>query len=197
MKERTPALLFDVMDTLVVDPFHRAIPAYFGLTLDDFLAQKHPTAWVEFELGELGGEEYAAKMFSDGRGVDWQDFSAHVRNSYRWVDGMRELVEELFDAGIEMHALSNYPILYRLIDEALDLSRWVKLTFVSCETRIRKPNPEAYLRAARILDREPSECLFIDDRKSNCAAAEAVGMPSLVFTDAVALRAQLGERKIR
>ncbi len=196
MKERPPALLFDVMDTLVVDPFHRAIPAYFGLSLDGFLAEKHPTAWVEFELGELAGEEYAAKMFSDGRHVDWQDFSAHVRDAYRWVDGMRELIGELFDAGVEMHALSNYPILYRLIDEALELSRWVKLSFVSCETQIRKPNPEAYLRAARALARDPGDCVFIDDRKSNCVAAEAVGMPGILFTDAGALRAALRERAI-
>jgi FMN phosphatase YigB (HAD superfamily) len=196
MPERRPVLLFDVMDTLVVDPFHDAIPAYFGLTLEGFLAAKHPSAWVEFELGELDGHGYAEKMFSDRRRVDWADFSAHVRNAYRWLDGMRELVSELFEAGVEMHALSNYPILYRSIDEQLALSRWVKLSFVSCQTRVRKPDPEAYLGAARALGSEPRECLFIDDRKRNCDAAEAVGMPSLVFSDARALRSALRDKQI-
>ena len=191
MPKPSPVLLFDVMDTLVFDPFHQAIPAYFGLTLEGFLAEKHPTAWVEFELGQLAGEEYAAKMFKDGRHVDWTDFSRHVRHAYRWIDGMRELVGQLAQAQVEMHALSNYPILYRLIDEELELSRWVKLSFVSCETRVRKPDPEAYRAAARALGRDPSECLFIDDRKTNCDAAESVGMSSIVFTDADRLRSEL------
>ena len=196
MAENSPVLLFDVMDTLVYDPFHHAIPSYFGLDLAGFLAEKHATAWVEFELGELEPEAYAAKMFRDGRRVDWQHFAAHVRDAYRFIDGMQELLVELSQAGVEMHALSNYPVLYRLIDEKLGLSRWVKFSFVSCETRVRKPDPEAYLGAARALGRDPASCIFIDDREKNCHAAEAVGMPSIVFRDATSLRAELGARGI-
>ncbi|MDA1267103.1 MAG: hypothetical protein O2816_18645, partial [Planctomycetota bacterium] len=44
-----PILLLDVMSTLVVDPFYQEIPAFFGLSLDELLAQKDPRAWVDFE----------------------------------------------------------------------------------------------------------------------------------------------------
>ena len=44
-----PVLLFDVMDTLVYEPFHHEMPAFFGLSFDELMAAKHPTAWVEFE----------------------------------------------------------------------------------------------------------------------------------------------------
>jgi len=184
-------ILFDVMDTLVVDPFHEAIPAYFGLTLPELLQHKHPTAWLEFERGELGPEEYAARMFADGRPVDWTAFEAHVRGAYAWVDGMRELVERLAAASVEMHALSNYPVLYRSVDAALGLSRFVELSFVSCITGHRKPEAEAYLHAARSLGRRPADCLFVDDRDSNCRAAEAVGMRAVRFQSAAALAGAL------
>jgi HAD superfamily hydrolase (TIGR01509 family) len=43
---------------------------------------------------------------------------------------------------------------------------------------VRKPAPEPYLAAARALDLEPGQCLFVDDMTVNCDGAEAVGMAS-------------------
>jgi HAD superfamily hydrolase (TIGR01509 family) len=193
---RRPALLLDVMDTLVHDPFHRAIPEYFGLSFAEFFEQKHPTAWVEFERGELNPEEYAANMFMDRRRVHWPDFERHVKNAYEFIPGVVELLTELRAAEVEMHALSNYPVLYRVLDEAVGLSSFVTLSFVSCNTRRRKPEPDAYLEAAREIGRAPGECLFVDDREGNCAAARAVGMPSILFRDAPSLRSELVTRGV-
>lgn len=184
-------LLLDVMDTLVRDPFHDAIPGYFGLTLPELFEQKHPTAWVEFELGQLTLHEYCNRMFEDCRAVDSQRFVEHIRPAYRLLDGIEELLVQLAERGVEMHALSNYPELYRVMDEEVGLSRWVKPTFVSYLTGVRKPDPESYLGAARALDRPVSDCLFVDDRKTNTSAAEAVGMPSIVFRGAPGLRSDL------
>ena len=95
-----------------------------------------------------------------------------------------------------MHALSNYTPWYRMVEERTGLSRYVPWSFVSCKTGVRKPDPEAYLGAARLLGVAPSECLFIDDRAVNCEAAEAVGMPSIVFSDAALLRKELVGRAV-
>jgi FMN phosphatase YigB (HAD superfamily) len=38
--------------------------------------------------------------------------------------------------------------------------------------------------------------LFIDDRESNCAGAQAVGMPSILFRDVASLRNELMTRGI-
>lgn len=193
MPEAPPVLLFDIMDTLVVDPFHEAIPAFFGLSLPELIRAASPGAWVAFERGELLPSEYAERMFADGRAVEWHAFEAHVRAAYRWVDGMEELVSELGRRGHEMHALSNYPVLYRVVDEVVGLSRYMPLTFVSCNTRHRKPDPESFLHAARELGRAPEECLLIDDRRQNCEGAERVGMSALVFEDAKTLELRLRE----
>ncbi len=191
-----PVLLFDVMDTLIADPFHHAIPSFFGLTLTELLAEKHPTAWVEFELGELSLDEYCNRMFADGRPVDAEAFVAHVRPAYAFIDGIESLLDELRDVGAEMHALSNYPELYRVLDEQIGLSKWVKPSFVSYLTGVRKPDKEAYLGAARALGRAPRECLFIDDREKNALGAEAIGMPSIVFRGAAPLREELFRRGV-
>ena len=50
-KRKVPILLFDIMDTLVRDPFYEDVPAFFGMSLKELIDCKHPTAWAEFEKG--------------------------------------------------------------------------------------------------------------------------------------------------
>jgi putative hydrolase of the HAD superfamily len=190
-----PVLLLDVMDTLVVDPF-RGLPGLFGLSMEALLAAKDPDAWPAFERGECDEAEYARRFFRDRRPVDAARLRAHVRAGYRWVEGMPGLLARLRAAGVELHALTNYPEWYLLIEEALGLSRLVPWTFVSCRTGVRKPDAAAFLGAARALGRAPGECLFVDDRGSNCAGAEAVGMPAIRFRGAGDLERALVARGV-
>lgn len=191
---RRPVLLLDVMGTLVYDPFAREMPAFFGMTFEALLAAKHPTAWVEFERGALDERAFLERFFADGRAYDRERFVAHVERSYRFLDGIPPLLEALRDAGAEMHALSNYPAWFERIERRLGLSRWVPWTFVSCRTGVRKPEPDAYLGAAKALGVAPGDCLFVDDRARNCDAAAAVGMPAHHFHSVDRLRGTLVER---
>jgi len=188
-------LLFDVMDTLVRDPF-RDMPAFFGMTLAEMLEAKHPTAWVDFESGHIDEPTFLARFFADGRSYDHDAFRAYVRQGYRLLEGTESLLTELRSADVPVHLLSNYPCWYRMVEERLGLSRFAKWSFVSCETGLRKPEPEAYLHAARGLAMPPEACLFVDDRKRNCAAARAVGMDAIRFVDTAALRDELALRGI-
>ena len=77
--ERRPILLFDVMDTLVHEPFFQEIPAFFGLSQAELMAAKHPSALVEFELGRTSEGEFLARFFRDGRAFDHAGFVRTVR----------------------------------------------------------------------------------------------------------------------
>jgi len=191
-----PTLLFDVMGTLVVDPFYERVPAFFGMTFHELLDAKHPTAWVEFETGEIDEAAFVPRFFRDGRVFDHEGLKRAMKEGYRWIDGMLPLVEELRGAGVSMHVLSNYTAWYRMIEERTGLSRYVPWSFVSCKTGVRKPNVESYLGASRLLGVSPGECLFIDDRAVNCEAARSVGMPAILFENAVSLREELRQRGI-
>ena len=189
-----PAVFFDVMDTLVHNPFYQEIPAFFGMSLDELLRVKHPTSWVEFERGEIPESEYLRRMFADERPYAAEAFLASVKGAYRWIDGMESLVAELWDRGIEMHTLSNYPVWYRVIEKKLRLSRYLRWTFVSCLAGVQKPRLEAYAAAAGAVKRPPGACLLIDDSRENCAGAEQAGMPAVWFRSAADLRRELVRR---
>lgn len=186
-------ILFDVMDTLVKDPFFTCVPSFFGGPLEELVKVRSPTAWVEFEKGNIDEDEYHRTAFQDGRAYDGAAFRQRMVDGYEWLPGARELLEELQGAGVEMHALSNYPRWFELLDEKLGLSRYLRWTFVSCKTGVRKPDVRAYLLPVERLEREPSDLLFVDDREKNCAAAREVGLHAHRFTDAPTLRAALVE----
>jgi HAD superfamily hydrolase (TIGR01509 family) len=174
-------ILWDVMDTLVRDPFRDAMPGFFGMTLEQMLAAKHPSAWASFERGETSEEAFLQSFFRDGRSFDSEGFKACVRDAYAWVDGMQPLLAALHARGHDMHVLSNYPEWHQWIEQRLGLSRYLTWTFVSCRVGLRKPDPAVFQLAARELGVLAEACLFIDDRAVNCDAARRVGMAAIEF----------------
>lgn len=197
MAETPPVLLLDVMGTLVHDPFFVEVPAFFGCDLQSLVVRKHPSAWEQFERGEIDEPELATMFFADGRTLDVAGLKAAMQAAYRFLPGIEALLSELAAAGVPMHVLSNYPRWYRLIEARLELSRYVPWTFVSCETGVRKPDPAAYAGAAARLEVAPAQCVFVDDRRVNCEAAQRLGMRTVQFRDAASLRHALAEHGVR
>jgi putative hydrolase of the HAD superfamily len=102
-------------------------------------------------------------------------------------------------SGLRTAILSNMgPDLLNLMRRSPDFA-WLRafthLTF-SCELHIAKPDPAIYLWTCEKLGVPPEECLFIDDKPENVAAAEALGMHAIPFHDADQLRAELARRHL-
>ena len=188
-----PVLLWDVMGTLVHDPFFEEMPEFFGMAFQDLLRTLRPGPWVEFELGRRTEPEFLSDFFADGRDFDHGAFVTTVRNAYRWLPGMEALLSELRGAGFSMHTFSNYPEWYRMIEERLGVSRFADWSFVSCLIGFRKPDPAAYAHVLDTLGVPAEQCVFIDDRTSNCAAAREAGIHAIVFEGVEPLRDALGD----
>ncbi|MQL78797.1 hypothetical protein Taro_011214 [Colocasia esculenta] len=107
---KLPVLLFDIMDTVVRDPFYEDVPAFFRMPMKDLLEQKHPTAWMEFEKGLIDEMELARRFFKDGRPIDLEGLKECMKIGYSYVDGVEDLLQDLRRNNYEMHAFTNYPI---------------------------------------------------------------------------------------
>lgn len=191
---RPSVLLLDVMGTLVREPFFHDVPVLLGLPLEELLAAKHPTSWIAFEKGEIEEAEYLRQFFRDGRPVDGAALRECLLAGYRWLPGAEELLADLAAAGHEVHAFSNYPVWYERLDGKLGLSRYLRWTFVSCRTGLRKPDPAAYRHALATLGCAPAQCVFVDDRQQNVEAADALGLDALLHVDALSTRRALARR---
>jgi len=68
--------------------------------------------------------------------------------------------------------------------------------YLSHELGLTKPDPAAFQRVLALEGCAPADAIFIDDRTENVAAAVALGIDGIVFTDAVRFRSALAERGI-
>lgn len=109
------------------------------------------------------------------------------------VAGMHELVAELDSAGVPLFAITNFSHEFfppfraewpALFDRFRDV-------VVSGEEKLLKPDAAIYDLALARFGLEPHEAIFIDDNAANVAGAEAVGIRSVLFKDAEALRGEL------
>src|SRR5688572_5056557 len=103
-------VLWDLMDTLVRDPFFTHMAGFFGLSHQQLLDTKHPTAWRDFELGLLSEQQLFGSFFRDGRAIDGDGLKRCMELGYAWIGGMEGLLSDLRKRGVEMHLVSNYPL---------------------------------------------------------------------------------------
>ena len=68
--------------------------------------------------------------------------------------------------------------------------------FFSFEIGAIKAEAASFQHVLEQLGRTPAECLFIDDSAANIAVATSLGIPSIRFTDAAALRTALKARGV-
>jgi putative hydrolase of the HAD superfamily len=76
-----------------------------------------------------------------------------------------------------------------------NLRQYFQAFFCSCYLGVRKPEELIYKLALKISQREPQECVFIDDRGLNLECARELGMHAIQFQNVDQLRndlAQLG-----
>lgn len=104
---------------------------------------------------------------------------------------MLTLIAELHGAGHTLYALSNMG--HASIDWLEQQPFWCFFSgkVVSARVRMIKPEPDIYRYLLVSFDLKADECLFIDDSPANVAAAEALGIRGMLFTDAHSCRQQL------
>ena len=182
-------VLFDVMDTLVHDPFREALEAATGRPLREVMAARDPGAYPRFERGAITEAEYWAHYTDAGFVVDVAAFHDARRSGYRWIDGMRELLDDL--AGVVRRVgATNYPDWVTELADGM-LSGYLDEVVASYEVGARKPEPEFYTRVLEFAGAAAHEVFFVDDREVNVEGAREAGIAAHHFTDVAKLRADL------
>ena len=193
------AVLFDLMDTVLVDPYVEAVRAGSGLDLQAAHLYKDPDIWPRFELGEVDEATFERQFFraevprgADGPPprLDARSFHEARRRGYAWIEGMRPLLAAL-QGRVARHVVSNYPVWIEELRRRFDLDDYFEGVWASYQLGVRKPDRRFYERVVEHVGVPAAECLFVDDRKVNCDAAGQLGMRSHHFVDAADLRARM------
>lgn len=172
---------FDLMDTVLHDPYREALEAGTGLPLDELLRRRGDgwDAWPRFERGELTEEEYWRLHEERGLSIDRLAFHRARRAGYRFVDGMAELIESLRPQ-VTCVVASNYPTWIAELSEGLLAGRF-DAVYVSCHLGVRKPERGFFEELLDDTGVEAHEVLLVDDRRVNVDAAREAGLRAHLF----------------
>jgi FMN phosphatase YigB (HAD superfamily) len=119
-------------------------------------------------------------------------------NAFIPVDSMVDLLKELKENGYELHILSNigprrFEFLQKRYPDIIALFDKVKITNGNIRHLIKKPNLDYFMSYLRDCNPRGKLVLFIDDKKRNIEAANAVGIIGIKFTSADKLRCTLSK----
>jgi len=165
----------------------------FKLDWVDF-EDRHELMLNAFECGEASLDEYLQRtVFYRERSFTREQFKqfmfAQSQALPESLEFLRRLAQTvpLMQAALnnESHEINEFRIrTFRLRD-------CFRAFFSSCYLGVRKPDREIYSLALKITQRDPGECVLIDDRGLNLECAREMGMHTIQFNDVVQLRAEL------
>jgi putative hydrolase of the HAD superfamily len=191
-------ILFDVGGVLLTNGWgtgeRTQVLESFNLDKADF-EKRHPVPNDSWERDAISAEAYLEEtVFYEPRSFAMDDFIAAIcSQSVELPNGALGILKEIATAGRAMVGCLNnearLPNEYRF--RTFGLRQYFEVALSSCYLGIRKPKVAIYQRALDILGRPAKRVLFIDDRPENVAGAAKVGMKTIRFTAADALRQEL------
>jgi putative hydrolase of the HAD superfamily len=162
--------------------------AFFGADETSF----HTAYWRcrdDYDRGALTGEECWQLVAKDlGKTLDAAQMQQVIdADTVLWAQPNQPMIDwaaALQHASVKTGILSNMGDATEagLLARCPWLGGFTHLTF-SHSLRMAKPDLAIYKIAAKGLETEPAEILFVDDREVNIAAARTAGMQAVQYTD--------------
>ena len=197
-------ILWDVGGVLLTNGWdhngRRSVLSRFNVDIDAF-EQRHTDANDDWEKGLITVEQYLDKtIFYEPR-----SFSAA-----QFLEAMKAESQVLKDSALGILgqiAASDSVMLGMLNNEARELNDYRIDTFKlldyfqiflsSCYVGQRKPDAHIFKLAVDVLQRNPAEIAFVDDRAGNVQAANAAGMHGIQYQGSEQLQAEFKKLNIK
>lgn len=200
--ERRPVIVYDLGGVLIDwNPRH----LYRKLIEDEammewFLAEVCHSAWNEEQdrgRSFAAAIEEAAARHPEHRPLIAAYFERWDEMLAGEIDGAVAILEELRDAGHELHALTNWSAeTFPFARERFAFLEWFESILVSADIGLVKPDPAIFQLLLERIGRTPAECIYIDDNPKNVTAAARLGFDAIAFHSAVQLRDALDRRAV-
>ena len=189
-------VFFDIGGVLLTNGWDRrhraATAAEFDLDYEEF-QDRHDFVVHDFETGRMGLDEYLIRtVFYRARDFTKDEYRRSMFAHSEELPGALDLLDEIAATGVQLASLNNESRElneHRIREYRLDdrLSMFLS----SCYLGVKKPEKAMYALALQITQRQPQECVFIDDRSLNLECASELGINGVLHTGNAELRAAL------
>jgi putative hydrolase of the HAD superfamily len=170
----------------------------FGLEPEEFEA-RHERLFDAFETGGIRLEEYLRQT------VFYRPRPFSPDEVRRFVFGQSEARPDTLAIAEGLARARRY-LMATLNNESLELNVYrirefglrdhFSAFYSSCFLGVRKPSAAIFQRALDLTQRDPGECIMIDDRAENLVEPARLGMCTIRFESAAQLREELSRRGV-
>jgi putative hydrolase of the HAD superfamily len=171
----------------------KAAAEKFHLDTNEF-EDRHELMLDAFEKGEITLDEYLRRT------VFYKERSFTMEEVRQFMFAQSQPFPESLDFLGKLARRRRY-LIAALNNESLELNEYrvrkfqlrdyFEAFFSSCYLRMRKPLAGIYEQSLKITQRDPAECILIDDRGLNLECARELGMNTIQFQDVAQLRDDL------
>lgn len=190
-------ILWDVGGVLLTNAWdhqqRNAVLARFGIDRADF-ELRHAELAEPWERDEISADEYLRRtLFSQPRSFSSVEFLEAMRaESALLSDSALGIVRQL--AASEQYVLATVNNESRAMNEyrlkKFGLDEFFSAFFTSCYVGVRKPDRRIYQVALDVLQCDPEDVVFVDDRLENVAAAASLGIHAVRYQGSARLAAE-------
>ncbi len=201
-------ILFDMMQTLIHEPYFAAIGRLLPADLDakTYFHWRDKESFIRFERGEIAEHEHLQQFYLPDTPADLlerfprpEKVRKALFQQLRYIEGIPELLAELQRRDdVRTGIASNYAEWYTEILKRLPrIHEGMDYLFFSCEMGVRKPDASYYELIETALRKglpqlKASEIFFTDDRQINLDAAQERGWATFrMQDDAAALQSAI------
>lgn len=192
-------VIFD-MDGVIIDsePVHFSlIQQMFNEMGLDLTEEEHSRYVGRSDFWSIVKEKYNLDMEAkELHSMHLENFMSHLRNSYDKdpITGVVELIEKLYSEELKLVLASSATEQnIRLVLEMFSLSDYFHHWISGFELETSKPHPEIFLKAAKMAESEPENCLVIEDSENGVKAAKAAKMRCIGYRNPNSGNQDLGE----
>jgi HAD superfamily hydrolase (TIGR01509 family) len=190
MKLTPSGIIFDLNGTMINDmEFHiRAWTEILNTDLNAGLTHAQVKSQMYGKNSELLIRVFGKERFTEDEMNYWsvekeKRYQKAYRPHMKLINGLRELLGKAFDKKIPM-AIGSAAIPFNIdfILDELNIRKYFTAVVSADDVGISKPHPETFLKAARLIEKEPSDCLVFEDAPKGVEAACNAGISCGVLT---------------
>ncbi len=142
-------------------------------------------AWNEFDKGAKSEKELVEGFVANDPDIETEirRICENIHDMLRKREYAIPWIKELKEKGYKVYYLSNFSEkAERECAHTIDFIPYMDGGILSYQEKLIKPDPKIYELLTERFKLNPEECVFLDDRKDNCLAAQKLGFHTVLFT---------------
>ena len=184
------AFIFDLNGTMINDmeyhiqAWHSVLNEQLGAKLDRArLKQEMYGKNSELLIRIFGNHRFTPEEMEHWSVEKEQQYQAAFRPYLQLIAGLENFLKTAYDAGIKLAVGSAaIPMNVDFVLDGLHIRNYFAAVVTAADVAHSKPDPETFLKAARLLNIAPADCVVFEDAPKGVEAAQHAGMKTIVLT---------------